>query len=108
MFLVLLLFPLAHATSIHHRLFHPTASPFEYALRAQIPLDSAAPFSPSLSEDISQQLRSLQDLNLDLNNALYQVALQRDGDQSNTQWDISSVKLVSLGPSIVCKFAFST
>ena len=99
MFLLLLLFPLAHAISIHHRLFHPTASPFEYALRAQISLDSTAPFSPSLSEDISQQIRNLQDLNLDLDNALYQVALQRDGDQSNAQWDISSVKLVSLGPA---------
>lgn len=97
MFLVLLLLPLAHAISIHHRLFHPKASSFEYTPRAQLPLDSAPPFSPSLSEDISQQIRSLQDLSLDLDNALYQVALQRDGDQSDSQWDISSVKLVSLG-----------
>ncbi|KAF8745971.1 hypothetical protein AX14_004265 [Amanita brunnescens Koide BX004] len=96
MFLVLLLLPLAHAISIHHRLFHPKASSFEYAPRAQLPLDSAPPFSPSLSDDISQQIRSLQDLSLDLDNALYQVALQRDGDQSDSQWDISSVKLCHL------------
>lgn len=99
MFLLLLCLPLANALSIHHRLFHPKASPFEYALRAQLSLDSVQPFSPSLSEDISQQIRNLQELNLDLDDAFYHIALQRDGDQSDTQWDVSSVKLVRLGTS---------
>ncbi|SRR6266550_2887371 len=94
MFLLLLCFPLANALSIHHGLFHPKASPFEYAVRAQLSLDSVEPFSPSSSEDILQQIRHFQDLNLDLDEAFYHVALQRDGDQSDAQWDVSSVKLV--------------
>jgi hypothetical protein len=96
MFLLLLCFPLANALSVHHRLFHPKASPFEYAVRAQLSTDSVEPFSSSFSDDISQQIRHLQELNLDLDSAFYHVALQRDGDQSDTQWDVSSVKLVCL------------
>jgi len=96
MFLLLLCFPLANALSVHHRLFHPKASPFEYAVRAQLSIDSVEPFSPSFSDDISQQIRHLQELNLDLDSAFYHVALQRDGDQSDAQWDVSSVKLCHL------------
>ncbi|KAK2466311.1 hypothetical protein APHAL10511_001953 [Amanita phalloides] len=91
--LLFLLLPLVHAAAIHHRLFHPKASHFDYSLRSHIALDSS---TFSIHDDISSHFLTLREQNLDLDNAFYQVALQRDGDLSDSQWDVASVKLCHL------------
>ncbi|KAF8630330.1 hypothetical protein AX15_002980 [Amanita polypyramis BW_CC] len=96
MFLFLLLLPFTNALSIHHRLFHPKAPSLEYTLRAHVAPDLSITRSSSFADEIPQHLLKLQDLDLDFDSIYYQVALQRDGDQSDVQWDFSSVKLCHL------------
>ncbi|KAF8639974.1 hypothetical protein AX17_001221 [Amanita inopinata Kibby_2008] len=93
---VLLLSP-AYALSIHHKIYHPHASSFNYTRRGHVSLHPHVSYSPSSAvTDITSFIQLLQDLNLDPDAAYYQIALERDDDESAANWDVSSVKLCHL------------
>ncbi|KIL68092.1 hypothetical protein M378DRAFT_929836 [Amanita muscaria Koide BX008] len=94
--LSLIFVPAVHALSIQHRIFHPCGPSFEYAQRAELAFDTFEPTVYATSLDLSSHVQRLRDADLDLDKAYYQVALQRDGDVSPTEWDVSSVKLCHL------------
>ena len=99
MLFLLLLLSTAHALLIHHRVFHPQGTQLEYVRRAQVSLDPEVSYSASSQDsDLSSHIQQLRGSNLDLSKAYYQVALQRHDDVSETQWDVSSVKLVWTRP----------
>lgn len=81
---------------IFHRVFHPAAPNLPYRERGAVTLaaSSSAHFtaSPSLSDDISSFAALIG--SLDDSSALYQIALEHEGDSSQGQWDVSSVKVV--------------
>jgi len=97
MLFLLLLLSTAHALSIHHRVFHPQGPQLQYVHRAQVSLDPSVSYSAS-SQDfhLSSHIQQLRESNLDLSKAYYQLALQRNEDASEAQWDVSSVKLCHL------------
>jgi len=85
--------------NLYHRVFHPSKSDLPYAHRASIsfPPDSNPVMVPSpqlydVLVSFSEMLETLQDPD----GALYQLALQHEGDESNAFWDISSVKICHL------------
>ena len=85
--------------NIYHRVFHPSQRDLPYALRASIsfPPDSNPIMvpSPQLYDTLvsfSEMLETLQNPD----SALYQLALEHEGDTSNALWDLSSVKIVCL------------
>lgn len=88
---------------IYHRVFHPSAPNLPYKQRGVVTLagSNSAEYtaSPSLSTDISSFATLLD--SLDDADALYQIALEHEGDSSQSQWDVSSVKVVRHLISIV-------
>ena len=85
--------------NLYHRVFHPSLRDLPYARRASIsfPPDSNPVMvpSPQLYDTLvafSEMLETLQNTE----GALYQLALEHEGDTSNALWDISSVKIVCL------------
>jgi len=98
---------------LHHRVFHPQASgmafdSFGTLLLSRSPgLLSPAPSliqSNSHASDLRAFAESLQhqaDANdiQDVEEALYQVALEHPGDKDHSQWDVSSVKACHLTTS---------
>lgn len=101
---------------LHHRVFHPQKSgkafdPFGSLLlsRSAGPVGlSAAPPQLILSDSHSSDLHAfaqtlLHDSDsqqeLDLESALYQLALEHPGDKDTSQWDVSSVKACHLTDS---------
>ena len=83
--------------NLYHRVYHPTKTDLPYAHRASISFSpDASPImlpSPQLHDTLvsfSKMLETLQHTD----GALYQLALQHEGDKSNALWDISSVKIV--------------
>ena len=85
--------------NLYHRVFHPSLRDLPYAHRASIsfPPDSNPIMipSPQLYNSLvsfSEMLETLQNTD----GALYQLALEHNGDTSNALWDLSSVKIVTL------------
>ncbi|KAF8812568.1 hypothetical protein BYT27DRAFT_7207897 [Phlegmacium glaucopus] len=85
--------------NLYHRVFHPSMSDLPYVHRASISFSpDSIPIvvpSPQLSDvlvSFSEMLESLQHTD----GALYQLALQHEGDASNALWDLSSVKICHL------------
>lgn len=91
--------PLAWAVDssfqVYHRLYEPNQpeTPFIPRGTILIPANGDASFEPSASlvQDLSQFAETLQTVK----GALYQVALEREGDKIPRQWDTSAVKVVS-------------
>lgn len=83
--------------AIYHRVFHPALPAQPYLARGSLVISSNPPTfvpSPDIADHLisfSEALESLQDST----EALYQVALECEGDTS-ALWDISSVKVVCL------------
>jgi len=90
------LFTLASATDVvlYHRIFHPNLPAQPYLERATVSLSSSTLVpSPSLANDLASFAETLENFQ-DKVEALYQVALAREGDTSEAFWDYSSVKAV--------------
>lgn len=86
----------AAQVNIYHRLYHPTAAQAPFTPRGTIHIDQDSVHftrSESFAKDISSYAEALHTVK-DNHLLLYQVALERKGDTTETQWDISSVKLV--------------
>ena len=94
--LTLLPSTLAHTQSrLFHRIYHPLDPPVQFSPRGSILIsDSSAAFQPA--ETYSDDLRYFADTLQSLDGALYEVALEREGDP--TDWVFSSVKAVRLIP----------
>lgn len=84
---------------IFHRLFHPAAGPTPYAQRGTLLIDehNAVSFqlASSFADDLATFGDALRTAGQEAHLALYQVALERSGDKTESEWDISSVKAVS-------------
>jgi len=86
--------------NLYHRVIHPSQSALPpYAHRASIsfPPDSSPVMipSPELYDtfvSFAEMLETLQNTD----GALYQLALEHEGDRSNAHWDLSSVKICHL------------
>lgn len=82
--------------NVYHRVYEPNQpeSPFTARGTILIPASGHASFEPSssLSQDLTQLAHKLQTVK----GALYQVALELDGDARPGQWDaVSAVKIVN-------------
>jgi len=89
--------------NLYHRVFHPSLRDLPYAHRASIsfPSDSNPIMvpSPQLYDSLvsfSEMLETLQNTD----GALYQIALEHEGDASNALWDLSSVKICHLDKAL--------
>jgi len=88
----------ASNVAIYHRILHRDLPAHPYLDRGSLDVSSNPPTfvsSPDLVDHLisfSGVLESLQDSN----EALYQVALEHEGDTSDALWDISSVKVCHL------------
>jgi hypothetical protein len=86
---------------ILHRIHNPLApvpSPFsERGILSNKPSIPLLVASASLGDDLLQFAETAQNLN----GAFYQVALEREGDEHQGQWSISSVKAVRAFQSII-------
>jgi hypothetical protein len=83
--------------AIYHRVFHPALPAQPYLARGSLLISSNPPTfvpSPDIADHLSSFSEALESLQ-DSTEALYQVALEREGDAS-ALWDLSSVKLVCL------------
>ncbi|KAI0719497.1 hypothetical protein C8T65DRAFT_635499 [Cerioporus squamosus] len=95
--LSLLVCPLLAAASdlrVHHRIFHPSLPAESFAERATLYLSGSGPATAARlvpSEAYANDLRDFAATAEGLKDALYQVALERPGDQDQTQWATSSV-----------------
>ena len=85
--------------NLYHRVFHPSLRDLPYAHRASISFtpdsNPVMVSSPQLYDSLvsfSEMLETLQYTD----GALYQLALEHEGDTSNALWDLSSVKIVCL------------
>lgn len=86
---------------IHHRIFHPSLPLQPYRQRGYVSTESSIPtFVPSsdLAEDLND-FSEVVKLVEGPSEALYQVALQNEGEASESLWDFSSVKAVRLPPT---------
>jgi hypothetical protein len=86
-------------TRLFHRIYHPTEAESAFSERGSVVIseNNVISFQPSSSyaQDLiafAESLRAIPD-SADL--ALYQVALEREGNTAQ-KWDFSSVKVVSL------------
>ncbi|TFK75782.1 hypothetical protein BDN72DRAFT_891661 [Pluteus cervinus] len=90
----------AKEVRLFHRIVHPALPQVEYRERGVLVLDpnvqSAFRPSTALAQDLSFFAETLQNANVDLDTALYQVALERADDASESTYDISSVKVCHL------------
>lgn len=96
--------------ALHHRIYYPTIDkPFPFAPRGTLKLDdlaatpatggggilhAALDAAESLESDLGAFAKIVEDPARDLENAVYQVALEREGDEGPAQWSVSSVKAV--------------
>jgi hypothetical protein len=100
--LTLLPSTLAHTQStLFHRIYHPLDPPVQFSQRGSILIsDSSATFQPA--ETYSDDLKYFADTLQSLDGALYEIALEREGDP--TDWVFSSVKAVRLIPMLTWPF----
>ncbi|KAG6854849.1 hypothetical protein C0991_012039 [Blastosporella zonata] len=103
----LLSLPLVYADQaqyrIFHRLYHPieTQGTFQERGLVSIAEDNTVSFqfASTFAEDVSSFAEDLQTIK-DKDLLLYQVALEHEGDITEAQWDVSSVKACHLAGSI--------
>ncbi|KAJ7180233.1 hypothetical protein C8R43DRAFT_972280 [Mycena crocata] len=80
----------ADSFQVYHRLYQPgqPESPFISRGTIHIPANSDASFepTPSLSQDLTQFAQELQTIK----GALYQIALEQNGDSVTGRWDMAS------------------
>jgi len=85
---------------LFHRLYNPTVAypPFSERGSVLISENNVVSFQPSLSyaQDLITFAEALGSVPEGTDLTLYQVALEREGHATETQWDISSVKAVSV------------
>ncbi|KAF8076529.1 hypothetical protein FPV67DRAFT_1445161 [Lyophyllum atratum] len=88
---------------LFHRLHHPTAAQAPFSERGTLLIAEnntvSFQFSPSFAKDLysfAEALHTVKDNDL----IMYQVALEREGDTNEAQWDISSVKACHLHKSV--------
>ena len=85
---------------LFHRLHHPQAALVPFTERGTVTFADNNPpsFQPSSSflDDFDSFADAFQTEKIPSGQWLYQVALQRHGDNVESQWDISSVKAVSI------------
>ncbi|EAU84894.1 hypothetical protein CC1G_00413 [Coprinopsis cinerea okayama7 len=86
---------LAQASQIqlHHRVLHPEATEAAWTEHGSLTYTDG---HPQLQSQQASTFSKLLEPVKDLDNALYQVALQRDGSQVESEWAVSSVKLCHL------------
>lgn len=93
--LLLSLLPLAFAEDfrILHRIHNPLGPPLPFFERGKL---SLTPSGSSLvaSDNLGDDLLQLAETARNFKGALYQVALEREGDEHEGQWSVSSVKAV--------------
>ena len=81
--------------NVYHRVVQSTSTRAPFVQRGTLNLvgsNANLESVSTLSEDLARFTQSLN--SEDLGGALYQVALQRPEDSSQTEWAVSSVKLV--------------
>ncbi|TFK29377.1 hypothetical protein FA15DRAFT_582790 [Coprinopsis marcescibilis] len=84
---------------LHHRVFHPQLPVSQWTEHAIVSLGGDGPqfqAQPRISQDFQSFSDSLKSATNDLNEALYQVALQPSADAADNEWSVSSVKLCHL------------
>lgn len=83
---------------LYHRVYHPVAPQVLYTERGTLVISDSnhVAFEPSstLAADLTNFAETLQSSKGNLEGALYQVALEREGDMDDTSWDVSAVKVV--------------
>ncbi|KAJ7765003.1 hypothetical protein DFH07DRAFT_770267 [Mycena maculata] len=93
---------------VYHRLYEPNQPETQFIPRGTIviPGNGHALFepSPSLSQELTQFADELQNVK----GAMYQVALERDGDVIARQWDTSAVKVCHLNQATSETFILHT
>ncbi|KAG6821593.1 hypothetical protein H0H93_000102 [Arthromyces matolae] len=102
----LLSLPLVCAEDAHYRLYHRLHRPSEtqnnFKERATVIISEdnslAFQFAPTFRQDILSFAETLNEVE-DKDSLIYQVALERDGDSKEDQWDVSSVKACHLAES---------
>ncbi|KAF4619486.1 hypothetical protein D9613_005340 [Agrocybe pediades] len=100
LFAAALYFTAASAADVllYHRIFHPDLEAQPYLQRATVSLSTSTLVpSSSLAKDLASFAETLQTLESNKVEALYQVAVAREGDTSEAFWDYSSVKACYLG-----------
>jgi hypothetical protein len=84
---------------VHHRVFHPNDPQIPFSERGTIYFSSdSTSVTLTASDNLRNDLTTFAENTKTLDGALYQVALEREGDAGDGHWDISSVKLASLPP----------
>jgi len=86
------------AKTLYHRIYHPTLAPTaQFSPRGTIHDGTVVDASDSLQTDLVSFSKFISRLDTaeKPNEALYQLALERDSDLSPDYWIISSVKAVS-------------
>lgn len=88
---------------LFHRVFHPLVPQAQFLERGSLQSTPGNQFSYSPSSLLARDLDSFAQTLADIakagfspDTALYQVALEREGDATEANWDISGVKVVSL------------
>lgn len=84
------------AKALYHRIHHPTLAPAaEFSLRGTLH-DGAVVDAPGLETDLASFSKFISQLDTtEVNEALYQLAFERDSDLSPEDWILSSAKAVS-------------
>ncbi|KAG6911221.1 hypothetical protein DXG01_003088 [Tephrocybe rancida] len=84
---------------LFHRLYHPSETQGNFQERGLVSIAQNSTvsfqFAPTFADDVSSFAEDLQAVK-DKDLLLYQVALEREGDSSEAQWDVSSVKACHL------------
>ena len=91
------------AKALYHRVYHPTLAPdAKFSLRGTLH-DGVLVDTSSLQTDLAvfSEFISQLDTPQSINEALYQLALERDSDPSSADWLLSSVKAVSTSPFLL-------
>jgi hypothetical protein len=95
--LLLPLLPLAFADDfrILHRIHNPLgAAPLPFFERGKLSFTPGSGSSLVASDSLGDDLLQFAETAQSLKGALYQVALEREGDEHEGQWSVSSVKAV--------------
>lgn len=93
------------SVKLYHRLYHPSADQASFLERGSVFIlennDVYFQRSPSYTQDLKAFDETLRTVSDNAHLALYQVALDRGDGPMGKQWDISSVKLVSVMTSAI-------
>lgn len=82
------------AKALYHRIYHPSLAPVpQFSLRGTLQ-DGALVDAPSLETDLASFSNSISTVG-NLDEVLYQLALEQESDLSPQDWILSSVKAVS-------------